>query len=60
MGPSGILRSVTLFFTAVSRQPIGSVLQGQEIQESQDFLTLEYGTNRSSQNVGKELPLYAS
>jgi hypothetical protein len=35
-------------------QPIDSVFKGQG-----EFLTFEDGTDRLSQNIGKELPLYA-
>lgn len=40
-------------------QPIGPVFKRQEIQE-ENFLTLEGGTCRLSQNIVKELPLYAA
>jgi hypothetical protein len=50
---SGILRSVEWeFCTEVSRQPIGPIFKGQEVN-------LEVGTNMS-RNVGTELPLNAA
>jgi hypothetical protein len=36
-------------------QPIGSVFKGQG-----EFLTFEDGTDGLSQNIGKDLPLYAA
>jgi hypothetical protein len=46
-------------FGTISVRPI---FKGQQIQEEGflDFLTLEDWTDRSSRNVGKELPLHAA
>jgi hypothetical protein len=42
-------------------QPVGRILQVQEIQETfLDFLTLEDETDTLSRNVVKELPVYAA
>jgi len=52
---SGILRSVEWqFLTDISGQPIDP-----NLGVSDPRLSLEYGTDRLSQNTGKELPLYA-
>ena len=54
---SGILHNVQRqFLTDVSEQPVGPVFKGQYIQGD---LTLVDGSDRSSRNVSKELPLYA-
>jgi hypothetical protein len=42
----------------VSRQRIGPIFKGQEVQE--DFLTLEDETDTLSRNVGKGLPVDAA
>jgi len=59
MRSSGILRSVYWYFlTSFSEQLISLASKDQEIHEELGFLTLEYGTDRLSRNVGKKLPLY--
>jgi len=40
---------------------MGSILKCQQIHEESfaDFMTLEFGTDRLSRNIGDELQLYA-
>ena len=45
------------FPTDVSGQIIGPLVKGQDFMA--EFLTLEYGSDRLSRNVGKELPILA-
>jgi hypothetical protein len=46
------------FFTDVSGQPIGPIFKVQEVQEN--FLALEDWADKSTRNVGTDLPLYAA
>ena len=41
----------------VSEQPMGHIFK---LQESWEFLTLEYGNNKLSRNVSKESSLYTA
>jgi hypothetical protein len=51
---------VTILYR-VSGQPISSIFKDQEEKRIfLDFLTLENGTDKMSQNVSTELPLYAA
>ena len=50
-----------IYATDVSRQPVGPIFKGQEMQVAfLDFLTLKDGTDMLPRNVGTELPTYAT
>ena len=46
--------------TDVLGQHIYPIFKGQAVQKVFDYLTLEDGSNRLSQNISKELPLYTA
>jgi hypothetical protein len=46
------------FLADVTGQAIHPIFQDHKIQDFLDFSALADGTNRMSQNMGKELPLY--
>jgi hypothetical protein len=56
----GIMQRRMVSFTDILGQRIHPIFKGQEVQEENDFLTLEDGTNMLSPNIGSGSPFDAA